>query len=87
MSKFRKKPETVDACQFDGNIRSLDDFPISEVGKFKLQSENGRYTIIIPAIDGYRKVLPGDWIIKNSNGEYYSCDNYTFTMVYEKFPK
>ena len=83
MAKYRKKPVIIDACLFDGNIRSIDDFPISEVGKFKLGSENGQYYLIIPTLEGDMKALPGDWIIKGVNGEYYPCKPDVFEKTYD----
>ena len=83
MAKYRKKPVVIDACQFDGNIRSIDNFPISEVGKFKVGSENGQYYLIIPTLEGDMKALPGDWIIKGVKGEYYPCKPDVFEQTYE----
>ena len=83
MAKYRKKPIVIDACQFDGNIRSIDDFPISEVGKFKVSSENGQYYLIIPTLEGDMKAVAGDWIIKGIKGEYYPCKPDIFEQTYE----
>ena len=83
MPKFVKKPVVIEACQFDGNIRSIDNFPISEVGKFKLGSENGQYYLIIPTLEGDMKALSGDWIIKGVKGEYYPCKPDVFEQTYE----
>ena len=83
MAKYRKKPVVIDACQFDGNIRSIDVFPISEVGKFKVGSENGQYYLIIPTLEGDMKALSGDWIIKGVKGEYYPCKPDVFEKTYE----
>ena len=82
MQKFVKKPVVVEAYQFDGNIRSIDNFPISEVGKFKVSSENGQYCLTIPTLEGDMKALPGDWIIKGVNGEYYHCKPDVFEKSY-----
>ena len=84
MAKYRKKPVVIDACQFDGNIRSIDDFPISEVGKFKLGSENGQYYLIIPTLEGDMKAVAGDWIIKGVNNEFYPIKSEIFFKTYEK---
>ena len=83
MAKYRKKPVVIEACQFDGNIRSIDSFPISEVGKFKIGSENGQYYLIIPTLEGDMKALSGDWIIKGVNGEYYPCKPDIFKKNFE----
>ena len=82
MQKFVKKPVVIEAYQFDGNIRSIDNFPISEVGKFKVSSENGQYCLTIPTLEGDMKALPGDWIIKGVNGEYYPCKPDVFEKSY-----
>ena len=83
MKKFVKKPVVIEAYQFDGNIRSIDNFPISEVGKFKVSSENEQYCLIIPTLEGDMKALPGDWIIKGVNGEYYPCKPDVFEKTYD----
>ena len=83
MAKYRKKPVVIDACQFDGNIRSIDDFPISEVGKFKIRVKDEKYYLIIPTLEGDMKASPGDWIIKGVNGEYYPCKPDIFEQTYE----
>ena len=83
MAKYRKKPVVVEAYQFDGNIRSIDNFPISEVGKFKVSSENGQYYLIIPTLEGDMKAVAGDWIIKGIQGEYYPCKPNIFEQTYE----
>ena len=82
MQKFVKKPVVIEAYQFDGNIRSLDNFPISEVGKFKVSSENGQYYLIIPTLEGDMKAVAGDWIIKGVKGEYYPCKPDVFKSTY-----
>ena len=82
MQKFVKKPVVVEAYQFDGNIRSIDNFPISEVGKFKVSSENGQYYLIIPTLEGDMKAVAGDWIIKGVKGEYYPCKPDIFERIY-----
>ena len=82
MQKFVKKPVVVEAYQFDGNIRSIDNFPISEVGKFKVSSENGQYYLIIPTLEGDMKAVAGDWIIKGVKGEYYPCKPDIFKQSY-----
>lgn len=83
MQKFVKKPVVIEAYQFDGNIRSIDNFPISEVGKFKVSSENGQYCLTIPTLEGDMKALSGDWIIKGVNGEYYPCKPDVFEKTYD----
>ena len=83
MAKYRKKPVIIEASQFDGNIRSIDNFPISEVGKFKVSSENGQYYLIIPTLEGDMKAVAGDLIIKGVKGEYYPCKPDIFEQTYE----
>ena len=82
MKNYVKKPVVVEAYQFDGNIRSIDNFPISEVGKFKVSSENGQYYLIIPTLEGDMKAVAGDWIIKGVNGEFYPCKPDIFKQSY-----
>lgn len=87
MKNYVKKPVVVEAYQFDGNIRSIDNFPISEVGKFKVSSENGQYYLIIPTLEGDMKAVAGDWIIKGVNGEFYPCKPDIFEKSYDLVEK
>ena len=84
MAKYRKKPVVIDAYQFDGNIRSIDDFLISEIGKFKIRFKDEKYYLIIPTLEGDMKASPGDWIIKGVNGEFYPIKSEIFFKTYEK---
>ena len=86
MAKYRKKPVVIEAYQFDGNIRSIDNFPISEVGKFKVSSENGQYYLIIPTLEGDMKAVAGDYIIKepfDKERAFYPCKPDIFEQTYE----
>ena len=40
-------------------------------------------TILIPTLEGVMTVLPGDWIIKGVNGEFYPCKPDIFDKTYE----
>ncbi len=91
MTKFRKKPVVVEAFQFPGFGVSFD-FGISKVLAFEdWLYENGglshiKYkgnTVVISTLEGDMIGLPGDWIIKGTNGEFYPCKPEIFKEIYE----
>lgn len=82
MPYFTKLPVTIQAVQFDGNIRSLDEFPISEVKDFMVSHDEQGPVIGIPTLEGVMKASKGDYIIKGVNGEYYPCKPDIFHKTY-----
>lgn len=93
--KYIKKPIEVEAFQFDGDLKDSDG--IYYVPNWAKQAyENGTlyfghtkynkppYGLFIKAHDKIMHVLVGDYIIKNTHGEIYSCKPQIFTEVYEK---
>lgn len=87
--KFRKKPVVIDAFEwkpgrmfpspeFDGlNPIALMDGPDGEV------LETDKRNLIIKTLEGNMSALPGDWIIKGVNGEFYPCKPDIFAKTYE----
>lgn len=41
-------------------------------------------SIMIPTLEGTMEAIPGDWIIKGVNGEFYPCKPDIFEKTYEK---
>lgn len=78
MSKWRKKPVIIEAWQWTGsNFTSLQN--VLPLGIYVLR-EDGLY---IRTLEGDMKSLPGDWIIRGVQGEYYSCREDIFYSTYE----
>lgn len=40
--------------------------------------------IVIPTLEGHHAALPGDWIIKGVQGEFYPCKPDIFESTYER---
>ena len=81
MTKFRKRPEIIEAIQWTGrNWKSLDRF----IG-FKTRHElfECGHIIVVKTLEGNRDALPGDWIIKGVKGELYPCKPDIFEATYE----
>lgn len=84
MAQYRKKPAIIEAVQYDGNFRCLDIFPINEVGKIIVGTDNfGNPCLKIPTLEGVMIASKGDYIIRGVKGEYYPCKPDIFEMTYE----
>lgn len=90
MAKYRKKPIVVEAVQFNGEMTSelksfLDNanytVDLMSVGLTTTQSIP---TLKINTLEGVMDAIPGDFIIKGVNGEYYPCKPGIFAKTYEK---
>lgn len=87
MKKYRKLPVIIDA----GRWHWLCDLP-GIVEQYTIDSENvcpycGRYYEnhgSIKTFDGAQIVCPGDWIIKDVDGNFYPCKPNIFRQTYEK---
>ena len=78
--KYKKRPVVIEALQF---------YPesLAEVCKFVGKSIVVASTlphITIVTLEGNMKAMPGDWIIKGVNGEFYPCKPDIFEKTYEK---
>ena len=81
MQKFVKKPVVVEAIQYNGiNITEVESFVGAKLPT--VWSSDGQYCLTIPTLEGDMKALPGDWIIKGVNGEYYPCKPDVFKKTY-----
>jgi len=77
--KYRKLPVEIEAIQFDGaNYTELYNF----CGE-QLVCTAG-YDPMIKTLEGYMRVLKGDYIIKGVNGEFYPCKPNIFEKTYER---
>lgn len=78
--KFRKKPVIVECMRFAGNISLVSEWcPVKERGE-----DGSWFTIETP--DGDMRCSLGDWIIKDSNGEFRPCKSDIFIKTYEEIP-
>ena len=88
MPLFRKKPVVIEAMQFDGkNGRAIERWaepfvvpsPVLEPTSY---NPTGVY-LQIGTLEGTMTAVPGDWIIKGVNGEFYPCKPDIFAATYE----
>jgi hypothetical protein len=89
--KYRKKPVVIEAIQFNNlNIEELRQFTGLHL-IHTIESDSAYLAGIAPPVssvtivtlEGNMKALPGDWIIKGINGEFYPCKNEIFEKTYE----
>lgn len=77
--KYRKKPVVIEAVQFDGNNhQEVFDFAVGAVATY---DENG---ITILTAEGGMLALPGDYVIKGVQNEFYPRKPDIFEATYEK---
>lgn len=87
IQEFVKKPVVIKAMKFSG---SMDDvlFATAWVGKplvfFGYVGE--LKSLEIQTLEGKMRALPGDFIIKGVNGEFYPCKPDIFEKSYEAVP-
>ena len=90
MAKYRKKPVVIDAVQFNGEMTpELKSFLDNANYTLDFMSVGLTTTKSIPVLkintlEGVMDAIPGDFIIKGVNGEYYPCKPYIFKQTYEK---
>ncbi len=88
MAKFRKKPVTIDAIQFNGEINELITF-VNSFGSdgqntiLERNTENQKKTVVT-TLEGDLEIKPQAWLIRGVKGEFYACDNEIFLMTYDK---
>ena len=78
MSKYTKKPVTIDAMQWDGdNVKEIltfcKDCYVIEQDKLKINT-----------LEGVMNATKGDYIIKGVKGEFYPYKHDIFELTYEK---
>ena len=78
IKKYRKKPVTIEAIQWNGeNLSEIRDFMRSTV-------ETHGLVLIIQTLEGNMYASLNDYIIKGVNGEFYPCKPYIFAKTYEE---
>lgn len=90
--KYRKKPVVIEAIQFDNiNYEEICAF-VGMALLREIESETAYQagvappvlSVTIPTLEGNMKAMPGDWIIKGVNGEFYPCKPDIFEKTYEQ---
>ena len=81
MKKIVKKPVVIEAIQYDGiNITEVEDFVGAKLPSVWLSVEDTQ--LVIPTLEGDRKVSKGDYVIKGIKGEFYPCKPDVFKQSY-----
>lgn len=81
--RFRKKPVTVEAMQWDGTEASQQAIVTWSRGEASGWFD-GDYFIEIKTPEGTMRADEGDWIIKGVAGEFYPCKPGIFDATYKK---
>lgn len=93
IKKYRKKPVVVEAVQLHNiNAPCVVRWIGEDKAKMNLESETawqaGKgppvFSVTIKTLEGDMKAMPGDFIIKGVNGEYYPCKPDIFAKTYEE---
>ena len=86
MQKYRKKPVVVEAVHFNGNYDHANHLLKSTDMKIvNIDCEvYDRTNFDIETLEGTMKVLPGDYVIKGIQGEFYPCKPDIFEATYDK---
>lgn len=89
MPKFRKKPITIEAIQWNGrNFNEISYFTDDWHGN-KVAHEDAEESALttghmfIQTLEGTMRADRYDWIIKGVNGEFYPCKPDIFEKTYE----
>jgi hypothetical protein len=87
VKKFRKKPVSIEAVQWDGSQESTD-YILTWVrgsGHAAYRGVSGiDATLHISTLEGDMKANAYDWIIKGVAGEFYPCRPDIFAATYEE---
>lgn len=80
-TKFYKRPITVEAVQWDGDMTTAEKFGVTECSQDLLCS-----ALYIETLEGTMTANVGDWIIKGVKGEFYPCKPDIFAEIYTSQP-
>ncbi|MBU3569261.1 hypothetical protein IUK39_03595 [Priestia aryabhattai] len=83
MTKYRKKPVVIDAIQFNDTAECLTKLSEFVGEKIKVSYKHPVPCLVIETLEGDMKALPGDYIIRGVNGEFYPCKSDIFKKTYE----
>lgn len=81
MSKFTKRPVTIEAVQFTEETKNQA-FNFITCNHYPHWDEAGRPVIRIETLEGEMTASFGDWIIKGVEGEFYPCKPAIFDKTY-----
>ncbi|MBN9208165.1 MAG: hypothetical protein J0H96_05805 [Microbacterium ginsengisoli] len=85
--KYRKKPVEVEAIQWDGTAEGatpIVDWIRENDGTARLLHGWAVVCLYIDTLEGTMQALPGDWIIRGVQGEFYPCKPDIFAATYDE---
>lgn len=86
MPRYRKKPVEIEAVRFKGSSTQLHAIKKWMGGEDYIEPgivTADINTLIIDTLEGAMKAVPGDYIIKGVQGEFYPCKSDIFLATYE----
>lgn len=88
--KYRKKPVVIEAMQWDGTRKSVDDIRAwaGDLRTISLITDKDNQVTEwrIGTLEGGHIVSPYDFVIKGIAGEYYPCKPGIFAQTYDAVP-
>jgi len=87
MALFRKKPVTIEARQFTGDVSSSAQI-VEWAEEFETEisvdlNDDDCNVLLIPTLKGTMTAIAGDWIIRGVKDEFYPCKPDIFRATYE----
>lgn len=88
MARYRKEPVVIEAVQFTlENTTEVARFLDNGCAGWHVSMQNTyEQGIVIPTLEGDYLAMPGDWIIKGVQGEFYPYTPDFFEATYEGAP-
>lgn len=82
-SRFRRKPVIVEAMRWDGSIKSGRAIRAWAGSVDIVHFHETPPDLFVMTDEGTRRVAPGDWVIRDSDGEFARCRAHDFARTYE----
>lgn len=87
MTMFRKKPVVIEARHYDGGREaaySLIDWIDQDAEGNDAVYDPEDNGVAIKTLEGVMTAVPGDWIIRGVQGEFYPCKPDIFAATYDE---
>ena len=93
MSRYTKRPVTIEARQYDGTEQSATAIAAwidSHGGTVEVVNAGAhqQYSVLVRTLEGTMLACASDWVIQGVKGEFYPCQNSVFELTYDpEMPK
>ena len=86
MGTYRKKPVVIEAFKWTGDENQTEDpeWIINAIRASKVRIDYNPLSMKIITLEGTMTAIPGDFIIKGVQGEFYPCKPDIFEKTYEE---